>query len=246
MIENLIEQKESLILDEGISVWEGKLSVISRKESMKDFLSKPLYLISDNNCYGIIEIKNEKIENNLFLYDVSFLKRFENPISVKYSINDNGTANIEFLSEAGETSQANVRGTPFSANPLAPIWVINKKKKKRYRLDEEDMPEKIDEETKEDPEIDDFEIEDMENTEKILRVEKRGDKWCVIHGHPMKPGSKTDKPEGSIIHCFPTKAQADRMHKAIIISQIKRGELNEINNFKLMEPYFSQKTGELK
>jgi len=45
------------------------------------------------------------------------------------------------------------------------------------------------------------------------RVEKRGNKWCVVHGHPKKPGSKTDKPEGSIIKCFPTKAEADAMHK---------------------------------
>ena len=48
------------------------------------------------------------------------------------------------------------------------------------------------------------------------RVEKRGNKWCVVHGHPKKPGSKTDKPEGSIIKCFPTKAEADAMHKAIM------------------------------
>jgi len=52
-------------------------------------------------------------------------------------------------------------------------------------------------------------------------VVKRGEEWCVVHGHPQKPGSKTDKPEGSIIKCFPTKEQADAMHKAIIISQIQ-------------------------
>jgi len=52
-------------------------------------------------------------------------------------------------------------------------------------------------------------------------VVKKGDQYCVVHGHPQKPGSKTDKPEGSVIKCFSTKAEADAMHKAIIISQIK-------------------------
>lgn len=69
--------------------------------------------------------------------------------------------------------------------------------------------------------------EEMNEEERELSVVKRGDKWCVIHGHPQKPGSKTDEPIGSIIKCFPTKEQADAMHKAIIISQKKRGELNE-------------------
>jgi DNA adenine methylase len=60
-----------------------------------------------------------------------------------------------------------------------------------------------------------------------LTVVKRGDKWCVVHGHPIKPGSKTDKPPGSIIKCFPTKEEAVAMHKAIIVSQKRRGELGE-------------------
>lgn len=53
-------------------------------------------------------------------------------------------------------------------------------------------------------------------------VVKRGDKYCVIHSHPEKPGSKTDKPAGSIIKCFDTKEEAERMHMAILISQQKQ------------------------
>jgi hypothetical protein len=70
--------------------------------------------------------------------------------------------------------------------------------------------------------IDNKEIE-IEN-----HVVKRGDKWCVVHGHPQKPGSKTDKPPGSIIHCFPTREQAEAQHKAIIVSEIKRGEMMQV------------------
>lgn len=50
---------------------------------------------------------------------------------------------------------------------------------------------------------------------------KKGNKWCVVHGHSQKIGSKTDKPEGSVIKCFSTKAEAEAMHKAILISEAK-------------------------
>lgn len=64
-------------------------------------------------------------------------------------------------------------------------------------------------------------------------VVKKGNKWCVVHGHPQKEGSKTDKPVGSVIKCFPfeegneesekrAKEQALKMHRAILISQQKR------------------------
>jgi len=53
------------------------------------------------------------------------------------------------------------------------------------------------------------------------KVVKRGNKWCVIHAHPQKTGSKTDKPLGSVIKCFPTKQQAVKMHTAIVISQAR-------------------------
>jgi len=51
----------------------------------------------------------------------------------------------------------------------------------------------------------------IENT-----VEKIGNEWCVVHGHPKKPGSKTDKPKGTVIKCFPTKKEAEAMHRAIM------------------------------
>lgn len=50
------------------------------------------------------------------------------------------------------------------------------------------------------------------------KIVRRGDKWCVVHAHPQKPGS-TDKPIGTVIKCFPTRAQAVKMHQAITISQ---------------------------
>lgn len=55
-------------------------------------------------------------------------------------------------------------------------------------------------------------------------VKKQNGKWCVLHGHPMKKGSKTDKPIGSVIKCFPGtpygKAKAEAMHRAILISEL--------------------------
>lgn len=77
-----------------------------------------------------------------------------------------------------------------------------------------------------------IENSDDETENKEIEIEnhvvKKGDQWCVVHGHPKKPGSKTDKSPGSIIHCFPTKAQAEAQHKAIIISEIKRGEMMQM------------------
>lgn len=59
-------------------------------------------------------------------------------------------------------------------------------------------------------------------------VEKRNGRWCVVHGHAQKAGSKTDKPKGSIIKCFPGTEeghkQALAMHQAIMASKAKRGE----------------------
>jgi len=64
------------------------------------------------------------------------------------------------------------------------------------------------------------------------RVERRGKKWCVVHGHPKKAGSKTDKPEGSIIKCFDTKKEADAMHRAIM-AQSNQNQYTRITfNFK--------------
>jgi hypothetical protein len=62
-------------------------------------------------------------------------------------------------------------------------------------------------------------------------VEKRGDKWCVLHGHPQKTGSKTDKPAGTAIDCYSiaefgeegARKKAMAMHYAIVKSQ-ERGD----------------------
>ena len=64
-------------------------------------------------------------------------------------------------------------------------------------------------------------------------VVKRGSQWCVVHGHPQKPGSKTDKPPGTPIKCFATKEKAEAMHKAIIISEAKRA--GKLQNYPVPE-----------
>ena len=57
----------------------------------------------------------------------------------------------------------------------------------------------------------------------LIMVKKIDGKWCVVHGHPRKPGSKTDKPVGTIIKCYPGtpagKEKATAMHTAILLSQ---------------------------
>ena len=63
-------------------------------------------------------------------------------------------------------------------------------------------------------------VEDLETKEMI--VEKRGNEWCVIHHHHKIVDGKDTF--GTPIKCFPTKEQADAMHKAIIISEIKHME----------------------
>jgi len=50
-------------------------------------------------------------------------------------------------------------------------------------------------------------------------IERRGNKYCVVHGHTQKKRSKTDKPIGTIIKCFNSLKEATAMHNAIIISQ---------------------------
>lgn len=55
-----------------------------------------------------------------------------------------------------------------------------------------------------------------------MSVVKIGNEWCVVHGHPQKPGSKTDKPPGTIIACHKTKEAAERQHRAIIASEKER------------------------
>lgn len=57
-----------------------------------------------------------------------------------------------------------------------------------------------------------------------MTVVKRGSKHCVVHGHPKKKGSKTDKPKGTVIACHKTKAKAQAQHKAIMASKTRRGK----------------------
>jgi len=66
-------------------------------------------------------------------------------------------------------------------------------------------------------------VEDL--SVKELIVEKRGNEWCVIHHHHKIVDGKDVF--GTPIKCFPTKEQADAMHKAIIISKIKSGKLED-------------------
>lgn len=54
-------------------------------------------------------------------------------------------------------------------------------------------------------------------------IKKVGKKWAVVHGHAKKKGSKTDKPKETVIAKFTTKKAALQMHRAIIISQKRRG-----------------------
>lgn len=52
-------------------------------------------------------------------------------------------------------------------------------------------------------------------------------KICILHGHPKKSGSKTDKPPGSVIKCYSFQEygkdnaikKAYAMHSAIVNSQ---------------------------
>lgn len=125
--------------------------------------------------------------------------------------------NVE-LSE-GQTSQTEVVGTSFEGNPLGKIKIKGKKVKEEKCSSCEHNKQCYSE-----CELDFSELEESDTKE--LNVEKRGNNWCVVHGHP-ETGGPRDKPIGSIIKCFPTKKEADRMHRAIIISQMKNKKLEE-------------------
>lgn len=59
----------------------------------------------------------------------------------------------------------------------------------------------------------------------LKTVEKRGSKYCTVHGHPKKAGSKTDKPPGSVIACHDTRKEAESQRTAIRLSKLrKRGK----------------------
>jgi hypothetical protein len=55
-------------------------------------------------------------------------------------------------------------------------------------------------------------------------IVKRGDKWCVIHAHKKKPGSKRDKPKGTAIGCHKAKKAAIDQHQAIQASKARKGK----------------------
>jgi hypothetical protein len=61
-------------------------------------------------------------------------------------------------------------------------------------------------------------------------VAKRGNCYCVLHGHAKIEGSETDKPKGARIKCYCAPAdgtleqcrrKAEAMHRAILISESK-------------------------
>jgi hypothetical protein len=54
-------------------------------------------------------------------------------------------------------------------------------------------------------------------------VGKRGEEWCVFHCHP-------DGTRGAVIKCFPTKAEAEAMHRAI--QAHKGGSQEHVSNMK--------------
>ena len=48
--------------------------------------------------------------------------------------------------------------------------------------------------------------------------------WAVVHAHPKKKGSKTDKAPGTPIKKFygkDAKEKAQKMHKAILLSELR-------------------------
>lgn len=58
-------------------------------------------------------------------------------------------------------------------------------------------------------------------------VVKRGNSWCVVHAHPKKEGSTTDKAPGTAIECYSiakygnegARKKANAMHYAIVMSE---------------------------
>jgi phosphoribosyl 1,2-cyclic phosphate phosphodiesterase len=57
--ESLMEQREAIYLvhPHGSLIWEGKKSLIVKSKFYKGEINKPLYLIEDNLCYGIIKLR---------------------------------------------------------------------------------------------------------------------------------------------------------------------------------------------
>lgn len=140
------------------------------------------------------------------------------------------TKRVIFELAEGQTGQANVIGTGFTAYPNGKIK-FGKIKKKRLKEEEYESECDCDCDTCSEKCL----FEDLTNSpnddnavkldEKLLNVVKRDGKWCVVHGHPDTGGAR-DKPIGSIIHCYPGtdegRKQAYAMHWAIIKSEERR------------------------
>lgn len=77
--------------------------------------------------------------------------------------------------------------------------------------------------------------EPIEESDNSRIVKKIKDSWCVVHAHPKKPGSETDKAPGTPIKCYAisefgeeeAKKKAQAMHYAIMLSE--QGDNRESN-----------------
>jgi len=269
-------------------IWENKKSLIITSKLYPEMIYRSLYLLGDNLCYGIIELKQPKQINksqfnelssahqineeerekwwpkkeSLFAYPYDIIEFYDKPQKMQLSEEIQASEkDIQFLEFATLTSIKDISSLDSS---FQKIWIENKKKKlltskdikEKYIRIEQTSPEKyirfriididatkgikavigVRKDNKSEVQSYLFIKEkwteerarawvqehktkkNQEQTEKELFVRKRGDKWCVTHS------------DGRIIKCFPDKAQADAMHKAIIISKIKRGEMSE-NDF---------------
>ncbi len=224
-------------------IWTGTKKLIVKPELFKEKLDKQFYIIENKDgkdiTYGIIKLKKvERIdlaqlsqlkdlhkisdekrdewwgrESKLYSYSFDIIEKFKEPVEV--SMSKTGETFVSDVTlQTGPTGSSDVAGTPLSGHGLQPIAYDGKKKKNKKLKEEE-----------------------LEEVEKELFVRKRGSRWCVVHGSPQTGGPR-DKPPGSVIKCFPTKAEADRMHRAIMASKARRGKLIEdITNLELLS-YF--------
>jgi len=209
---------------QGKLISSGEKTLIIQNKNYKEMVNIPLYLIEDNLCYGVIKLEEPKLitlqefkelqdkhkitdeerqklwSSKEILFSYSFEILKTFPEPIPIIIPKTTQTFVENIEFLQEGTTAAISGgTPTIFNPITPVTIDKKK-----------------------------EIE-LEEISKELNVVQRGDRWCVVHGHPMTPGSKTDKPIGTVIKCFPTKEEAIAMHKAIIISEAKRKDMSEIN-----------------
>jgi len=211
-------------------LWAGKKTLIVKDRLYAYMLDQALYVLDDKYSYGAIrllkpikltskEFEQRTTEHliseeertkwwsdskSLYAYPFAWIKKFDMPRRIERPNTEHSfVRDVCFLCDS-DTEMVEEK-IPKEEEPAGGTFLLLEGKDgQKYKVRAE-LVEEIEEEE--------------ELAEKELSVEKRGDKWCVVHGHPQKPGSPTDKPKGSIIKCFPTKADAERMHKAIIIRQ---------------------------